>query len=103
MTPGNIPNMTTEKAPPVGSGEPSCSSSACWNRLTACRMLPLCSYDEQMENRSAHVAGGVRRPISGPGGMRPLPRREAVAEWFRLSCLWRLQGLGTRDQAVHLG
>src|SRR5712671_3832383 len=66
-------------------------------------MLPLCSYGEQMENRSADVAGGVRRSVSGPDGVRPLSRREAVAGWFRLSCLRRLQGLGARDQAVHLG
>src|SRR5439155_11595537 len=66
-------------------------------------MLPLCSGDEQMENRSADVAGGVRRSVSGPGGVRPLPRCEAVAGWFRLSCLRRLQGLGARDQAGHLG
>src|SRR5205085_2958976 len=91
------------KAPPVGSGAPSGSSWACGNRLTAGQMLPLCSYGKQMENRSADVAGGVRRSVSGPDGVRPLSRREAVAGWFRLSCLRRLQGLGARDQAVHLG
>src|SRR5271170_5538955 len=90
-------------APPVGSGAPSGCSWACWKRLTAGQMLPLCSYGEQMENRSADVADGVRRSVSRPGGVRPLPRREAVAGWFRLSCLRRLQGLGARDQAVHLG
>ena len=41
---------TAEKAPPVGSGRPSGSSWGCWKRLTAGLMLPLCSYDEQMEN-----------------------------------------------------
>src|SRR5271163_4922236 len=96
---GNAPAM----APPVGSGAPSGCSWACWKRLTAGQMLPLCSYGEQMENRSADVADGVRRSVSRPGGVRPLPRREAVAGWFRLSCLRRLQGLGARDQAVHLG
>src|SRR5271170_7262610 len=66
-------------APPVGSGAPSGCSWACWKRLTAGQMLPLCSYGEQMENRSADVADGVRRSVSRPGGVRPLPRREAVA------------------------
>src|SRR6266849_6915822 len=65
-----------------------------WDRLTAGQMLPLCSYGEQMENRSANVAGGVRRSVSRPGGVRPLPRREAVAGWFCLPRLRRLQGLG---------
>src|SRR5208282_5068013 len=64
-------------APPVGSGAPSGCSWACWKRLTAGQMLPLCSYGEQMENRSADVADGVRRSVSRPGGVRPLPRREA--------------------------
>src|SRR6266481_9758662 len=100
---GNYLPDSATKAPPVGSGAPSGSSWACGNRLTAGQMLPLCSYGEQMENRSADVAGGVRRSVSGPDGVRPLPRREAVAGWFRLFCLRRLQGLGARDQAVHLG
>src|SRR6266576_1703231 len=88
---------------PLAPAPPVVVSWACAKRLTASQMLPLCSYGEQMENRSADVAGGVRRSISGPGGVRPLPRREAVAGWFRLSGLRRLQGLGARDQAVHLG
>ena len=52
---------TTESftAPPVGSGASSGSSWGCWNRLTAGQMLPLCSHGEQMENRSADVAGGL--------------------------------------------
>src|SRR5258708_37850188 len=78
-------------------------TEGCLCRLTSGRVLLLCSCDEQVEIRSADVAGGVRRSVSGPGCMRPLPRREAIAGWFRLSCLWHLQGLGTGDQAVHLG
>src|SRR5713101_308075 len=88
---------------PLAPAPPMVVAGPAWDRLTAGQMLPLCSNGKQMENRSADVAGGVRRSVSEPGGVRPLPRREAMAGRFRLSCLRRLQGLGARDQAIHLG
>src|SRR5713226_7508155 len=79
---------------PLAPAPPMVVAGPAWDRLTAGQMFPLCSYGEQMENRSANVAGGVRRSVSRPGGVRPLPRREAVAGWFCLPRLRRLQGLG---------
>src|SRR5216683_6638787 len=79
---------------PLAPAPPMVVAGPAWDRLTAGQMLQLCSYGEQMENRSANVAGGVRRSVSRPGGVRPLPRREAVAGWFCLPRLRRLQGLG---------
>src|SRR6266851_3998654 len=79
---------------PLAPAPPMVVAGPAWDRLTAGQMLPLCSNGEQMENRSANVAGGVRRSVSRPVGVRPLPRREAVAGWFCLPRLRRLQGLG---------
>src|SRR5713101_6864940 len=91
---GHLAAAVCERLLPLAPAPPMVVAGPAWDRLTAGQMFPLCSYGEQMENRSANVAGGVRRSVSRPGGVRPLPRREAVAGWFCLPRLRRLQGLG---------